>query len=167
MCVQKNRDQRRPNTFMFVLICLTSFETQGFEISRNPPNPYFAETLRQLCCLEETRFPAIKEINRKNQQKTKVIWPKSKRFRNHSIWQSFFQNHFFRNISKTVPGIEKMKNIKFIYLWISNNLLSWHILISRTVFEIQRLEKNVKNTPIPNFGEILPWMCRPGETLDS
>jgi len=60
-----------------------------------------------------------------------------------------------------------MYGIKFLDHTISNNLRAWHILIPRTVFEIQGSEKNVKNTPTPNFGEILPRLCRPGETLDS
>jgi len=54
---------------MFVSICPTVFEIQGFEISRKhlPPTPNFAETLPRLCCPEETRFPAKKE--KKNEKK--------------------------------------------------------------------------------------------------
>jgi len=57
-----------------------------------------------------------------------------------------------------------MYRIKFVGHDIYNNLRPWHI---GTVFEIQGSEKNVKTPPTPKFGEILPRLCRPGETLDS
>ena len=61
---------------------------------------------------------------------------------------------------------QKMYIIKIEGLIITN-WLARHILISVTVFEIQGFEKSQKNTPTPNFGEILPLLCRPGETLNS
>jgi len=53
-----------------------------------------------------------------------------------------FQKQFFRNISETVPDIGKMYKIKFVDLLIYNKLLSMHILIPPTVFDIQGLEKS-------------------------
>jgi len=43
---KKKWGRRRPNTSMFVLMCPTVVEIQGFEISRNPPPPLI---LRKHC----------------------------------------------------------------------------------------------------------------------
>jgi len=64
----------------------------------------------------------------------------------------FFQKQFLRNsktvISKTVSEIGKMYEIKLVGLLIYSKLLSRHILIPPTVFDIQGFEKSQKTPPV-------------------
>ena len=49
-----------------------------------------------------------------------------------------------------------MYRTKFVGLDIYNNLRALHVLISRTVFEIQRFGKNVKTPPPLILGKYYP-----------
>jgi len=60
-----------------------------------------------------------------------------------------------------------MYRIKFVGLLIYNNELAGHISLSPTIFEIPGFEKSKKKETTLKFGELLPQLCCPGETLDS
>ena len=65
-----------------------------------------------------------------------------------------------------MTDIEIISKINFIGQLVSSNLLPEHILISLTVFKKQTFEICGKKIPTPTFGEILPQLRCPRETLD-
>jgi len=94
-----------------------------------------------------------------------VFCPSQDVFATPSPWQTFFKNCFFTisqkplEISKNVQNqICRSLNLKYI-----TSLA--HFDISDRFWDtgVRKIVK--KNTP--NFGELLPRLCRPGETLDS
>jgi len=126
----------RPNTSLFVLISPTVFEIQGFEISRKHPPPLI---FRKHC--HATVLSRGDSIPSNKKRKKKTFFEVSQDVLGSVAPDKVISKTVFSKYLKNRFRYQKMCKIKCVDLKIFNNLLPWHILISRTVFEIQGSKK--------------------------